>query len=69
LSAVTENRKLVELFVRSLDTTFQNILNLKLSLLEEVKIKKFGKSRIEDSYDLEHIIQKAVELVSKKTII
>ena len=34
-----------------------------------MKINKFEKSRIEDSYDLEHIIQKAVELVSRKTII
>ena len=68
MPAVTENRKLVELFVGSLDITFQNILNLRLSLLKEVKINKFEKSRIEDSYDLEHIIQKVVELVSGKTI-
>jgi len=66
LPAITENRKLVELFVGSLDITFQKILNLRL---KEVKINKFEKSRIEDSYDLEHIIQKAVELVSRKTII
>ena len=45
---------------------FQNALNLRLSLLEEVKIDEFWRSRVEDSYNLKHVIQKAVELVSKR---
>lgn len=54
--------------MKSLDTIFQNTLNLRLSLLEKVKIDKFRRSKIEDSYNLEHIIQKAVELISEKNI-
>jgi len=42
---------------------FQNILNLRLSLLEKVKINKFRRNRVEDSYSLKYIIQKAVELI------
>ena len=56
LPAITENRELVELFVQSLDTIFQNTLNSRLSLLKEVKVDEFGRSRVEDPYNLEHII-------------
>jgi len=68
LPIVTGNRELVELFVKSLDTMFQNALNLRLSLLGEVKINEFGRNRVEDSYNLKYFIQKAIELVSRKTI-
>jgi len=47
---------------------FQDVLNLRLSLLEKVKVDEFRKSRVEDSYSLKYIIQKTVELVSRKTI-
>jgi len=56
----------VELFVRSLDIMFQNILNLRLSSLEAIKVDKFGRSRVENSYDFKYIIQKVVELISEK---
>ena len=65
---IIENKKLVKLFVKSLGTIFQNTLNLRLSLLKEVNIDKFRKSKVEDLYNLEYIIQKIVELVSGKTI-
>lgn len=68
LPIVTENRELEELIVKSLDTIFQNALNLRLSLPEEVKINEFGRDRVEDTYNLKHIIQKAIELISRKTI-
>ena len=69
LPAITENKELVDLFVRNINIIFQNILNLRLSLIEKVKINEFGRSRIKDSYNLKHVIQKAVELVSGKTIV
>lgn len=47
---------------------FQNALNSRLSLLGEVKINEFRRNRVEDSYNLKHVIQKVVELVSGKTI-
>ena len=52
--------------MRSLDIMFQNILNLRLSLLEAIKVDKFGRSRVENSYDFKYIIQKVVELISEK---
>ena len=64
LPAVTKNKDLVELFAKSLNNIFQDVLNLRLSLLEKVKIDKFGRSRVEDSYSFEHVIQKVVKLVS-----
>lgn len=67
-SAVTRNKDLVELFVKSLNTIFQDILNSRLSLLEKVKIDKFRRSRVKDSYNFEYVIQKVMELVSGKTI-
>jgi len=33
-----------------------------------VKVDEFRRSRVKDSYNLEYVIQKAVELVSGKTI-
>lgn len=66
--ATTENKELVETFVRNLNTIFQDILSLKLSLLSEVKIDNFGRSRVKNSYDFEHVIQKAIELITGKTI-
>ena len=49
--------------------TFQNILNLRLSLLEKVKVEKFERSKVENSYDFEHVIQKAMNLICKKIIV
>jgi len=66
--AVTGNRKLVELFVKSLDTTFQDVLNSRLSLQGTLKVDGQGRSRVEDPYALEHVVQKTVNLVSGKTI-
>jgi len=66
--AVTGNRELVELFVKTLDSTFQDTLNSRLTIQGTLKVDMQGKSRIEDPYDLDHIVQKAVELVSGKTI-
>jgi len=66
--AVTGNRKLIELFVKTLDSAFQDALNSRLSIQETLKVDAQGRNRIEDFYDLDHIVQKAVELVSGKTI-
>jgi len=66
--AVTGNRELVELFVKTLDSAFQDALNSRLSIQETLKVDTQGRSRIEDPYDLDHVVQKAVELVSGKTI-
>jgi len=68
LPAVTGNRKLVELFVKTLDSAFQDMLNSRLSIQRTLKVDVQGKSHIEDPYDLDHVVQKAVELVSGKTI-
>ena len=66
--AVTENRELVELFVKTLDNAFQDVLNSRLSIQRTLKVDVQGRSCIEDPYDLDHVVQKAVELVSRKTI-
>ena len=66
--AITRNWELVELFVRSLDNLFQDALNARLSVQGTLKVDVLGRSRTEDFYNLEHVIQKAVDLVSEKTI-
>jgi len=65
---VTENRELVELFVKTLDSAFQDALNSRLSIQGTLKVDMQGRSHIEDPYDLDHVVQKTVELVSGKTI-
>jgi len=66
--AVTENRELIELFVKTLDSAFQDVLNSRLSIQGTLKVDVQGRSHIEDPYNLDHIVQKAIELVSGKTI-
>ena len=66
--AVTGNRELVELFIITLDSTFQDALNSRLSIQGTLKVDTQGRSRIEDPYDLDHVVQKAIKLVSGKTI-
>ena len=68
LLAVTGNRKLVESFVKTLDNVFQDALNCRLSIQGTLKVDMQGRSCIEDPYDLDHVVQKAMELVSGKTI-
>jgi len=65
---ITRNQELIKLFVRSLDNSFQDALNARLSIQGTLKVDALGRSRMKDSYDLEHVIQKAVDLVSGKTI-
>ena len=65
---MTGNRELVELFVKTLDSAFQDVLNSRLSIQETLKVDVQGRSCIEDPYNLDHIVQKAVKLVSRKTI-
>jgi len=48
--AVTGNRELVELFVKTLDSTFQDTLNSRLSIQGTLKVDMQGKSHIEDPY-------------------
>ena len=43
-------------------------MNLRLSLQRTLKVDGQGRSRVEDPYALEHVGQKAVDLVSRKTI-
>ena len=59
--AVTGNRELIELFVKTLDSTFQDALNSRLSIQGTLKVDTQGRSHIEDSYDLDHIVQKAID--------
>jgi len=66
--AITGNQELIKFFVRSLDNSFQDALNARLSIQGTLKVDALGRSRIEDPYDLEYVIQKAVDLVSGKTI-
>jgi len=66
--AITGNQELIKFFVRSLDNSFQDALNARLSIQGTLKVDALGRSHIEDPYDLEYVIQKAVDLVSGKTI-
>ena len=49
-------------------SAFQDTLNSRLSIQGTLKIDVQGRSHIENPYDLDHIVQKAIELVSGKTI-
>ena len=49
--AITGDKKLVELFVRSLDNSFQDALNARLSIQDTLKIDTLGRSHMEDLYD------------------
>jgi len=66
--AVTGNRELVELFVETLDNIFQDALNSRLSIQGTLKVDVQGRSCIEDPYNLDYVVQKAIELVSEKRI-
>jgi len=66
--AITGNRELVEYFMRCLDVNFREALNSRLSLQGHLRVDALGRSRVEDPYALEQVIQKAVDLVSGKTI-
>jgi len=54
--AITGNRELVELFFRSLDTTFQDALNARLSVQGTLKVDNNGNNQLEDPYDLEQVV-------------
>ena len=54
--AITRNRELVELFFRSLDTTFQDALNARLRIQGTLKVDTDGNSQLEDPYNLEQVI-------------
>ena len=66
--AITGNRELMEHFVRYLDSNFREALNSRLSLQGQLKVDVMGRSRIEDPYNLENAVEKAIELASGKTI-
>jgi len=66
--AITGNRELVEHFVRCLDVNFREALNSRLSLQGQLKVDSMGRSHVEDPYNLEHVVEKTIELVSGKTI-
>jgi len=66
--AITGNRELVEHFVQCLDANLREALNLRLSLQGQLKVDAMGRSCVEDLYNLEHVVEKAVELASSKTI-
>ena len=54
--------------MRCLDVNFREALNSRLSLQGHLRVDALGRSRVEDPYVLEQVIQKAVDLVSSKTI-
>lgn len=64
--ALVTNRELVEMFTRSLDKSFQESLNNRLSI--SGKARAGGIVRGEDPYDWDEVVAKAVDLVSGKTI-
>ena len=66
--AITGNRELVEYFVRYLDANFREALNLRLSLQGHLRVDALGRSHVKDPYALDQVIQKAIDLVSGKTI-
>jgi len=66
--AITGNRELVEYFMQCLDVNFREALNSRLSLQGHLRVDALGRSRVKDPYALEQVIQKAVDLVSSKTI-
>ena len=66
--AITGNRKLVDHFVQCLDARFVETLNSRLSLQGQLRVDALGRSHLEDPYTLEQVIQKAIDLVSGKTI-
>ena len=66
--AITRNRELVDHFVWCLDARFTEALNSRLSLQGQLRVNALGRSHLEDPYTLEQVIQKAVDLVSSKTI-
>jgi len=66
--AITGNRELVEYFVQCLDANFREALNLRLSLQGYLRVDALGRSHVKDPYILDQVIQKAVDLVSGKTI-
>jgi len=68
LPAITGNRELVEYFVWCLDINFREALNSRLSLQGHLRVDALGRSHVKDPYALEQVIQKAVDLVSGKTI-
>ena len=68
LPTITGNRELIELFFRSLDTIFQDALNARLSVQGTLKVDNNGNSWLENPYNLEQVVQRAVDLVSGKTI-
>ena len=65
---MTGNKELIELFVKTLDSAFQDALNSRLSIQGTLKVDAQGRSRIEDPYNLDHIVQKVIELVNRKII-
>jgi len=54
--AITGDKKLVELFVRSLDNSFQDALNARLSIQDTLKIDTLERSHMEDPYDCKGIL-------------
>jgi len=68
LPAITGNKELVELFFRSLDTTFQDALNARSSIQDTLKVDNNGNSQLKDLYNLEQVVQRAVNLVSGNMI-
>jgi len=66
--AIIGNRELVKYFMCCLDTNFREALNSRLSLQSHLRVDALGRSCVEDPYALDQVIQKAVNLVSGKTI-
>jgi len=66
--AITRNRELVKYFVQCLDTNFREALNSRLSLQGHLRVNTLKRNCIEDPYALDQVIQKAIDLVSSKTI-
>jgi len=68
LPAIIGNRELVEYFIQYLDANFREALNSRLSLQGHLRVDALGRSHVKDLYALDQVVQKAVDLVSDKTI-
>ena len=54
--------------MQCLNANFREALNSRLSLQDQLKVDAIGRSHVEDLYNLEHVMEKAIELASGKTI-
>lgn len=66
--AVTGNRELVELFLRTLDESFRQALDNRLKIQGKIRVVQDGRLRTEDPYELSDVIEMAVQLANGHSV-